>query len=65
MLGGMMASKGESSPLTLLNQGKETSLAFTKPIAEYLGVPMEEELQMLRKARKNLALLGVRWGSSC
>ena len=32
-----MASKGESSPLTLLNQGKETSLAFTKPIADGRG----------------------------
>jgi Domain of unknown function (DUF4116) len=65
MLGGMMASTGESSPLTLLNQGKETSLALTKPIAEYLGVPMGEELRMLREARKNLALFGMHWESSC
>jgi hypothetical protein len=65
MLGGMMATPGGSTPLTLLNQGKETSLAFTKPIAEYLGVPMGEELCMLRKARKNLALVGVHWENSC
>jgi Domain of unknown function (DUF4116) len=65
MLGGTMASTGESSPLTLLNQGNETSLAFTKPIAEYLGVPMGEELRMLRKARKNLALMGIHWDNSC
>jgi hypothetical protein len=65
MLGCMMATPGESTPLTLLNQGKETSLAFTKPIAEYLGVPMGEELRMLREARKNLALMGIHWESSC
>jgi hypothetical protein len=59
MLGGMMASIGGSTPLTLLNRGKETSLAFTKPIAEYLGVPMGEELCMLRQAVKNLALKGM------
>jgi hypothetical protein len=56
VLGGIMASAGGSiTPLTLLNQGKETTLAFTKPIAEYLGVPMGEELHLLRKARKKLA----------
>jgi hypothetical protein len=66
MLGGMMASTdGSTTPLTLLNQGKETSLAFTKPIAEYLGVPMGEELRMLREARKNLAFTGIHWENSC
>jgi Domain of unknown function (DUF4116) len=65
MLGGMMASTGGSTPLTLLNQGKETSLAFTKPIADYLGVPTGEELRMLREARKNLALMGIHWDNSC
>jgi hypothetical protein len=66
MLGSMMASTGGSTtPLTLLNQGKETSLAFTKPIAEYLGVPMGEELRMLREACKNLALMGIDWENSC
>lgn len=65
MLGSIMASKGGSTPLSLLNQGAETSLAFTKPIAEYLGVPMGEELRMLRQARKNLALIGIHWESTC
>jgi hypothetical protein len=60
MLGGMMAAtSGSTTPLTLFNQGKETSLAFTKPIAEYLGVPTGEELRLLREARKNLALMGI------
>jgi hypothetical protein len=65
LLGGVMAPTGGSTPLTLLNQGKTASLAFMKPIAEYLGVPMGEELCMLREARKNLALIGIHWESSC
>lgn len=65
MLGGIMTSKGGSTPLSLLNQGTETSSAFIKPIAEYLGVPMGEELRMLRKARKSLAFMGIHFETTC
>jgi hypothetical protein len=43
------------SSLTLLDKGVETSQAFKKMIALFLGVPMGKELAMIRKAAHNLA----------
>jgi len=37
--------------LPMLHGGKETSVALTKLIAEYLGVPMGQQLSFLRDAR--------------
>jgi hypothetical protein len=42
--------------LRSLGPGKEINL---KRIAEFLGIPMGEELRLLRRARKNLDLVGV------
>jgi hypothetical protein len=44
--------------LFMLNQGKETSIAYRKLLAEFLDVPRGEQLKMLRKASAHLA----RWG---
>ena len=46
-----------SSPLALLSNQD----AYMKPIAQYLGIPMGEELRRLRGARRTLALNGVNW----
>jgi len=46
-----------SSPFALLSN----QAAYMKPIAEYLGIPMGEELRRLRGARRTLALNGVCW----
>jgi len=41
---------------------KETSLVFKKVLAEYIGVPTtKQELEMLRGARRTLALAGFHW----
>lgn len=44
--------------LPLLDQGQETSLAYKKLLAEYLGIPIGKELRLLRRASLNLA----KWG---
>ena len=42
------------SQLPMLDRGVETSQAFKQLIAEYLGVPVKEELRMMRQAWTNL-----------
>jgi hypothetical protein len=44
--------------LPVLDQGKETSSAYKKLLAEFLGVPTGNELRLLRSASMNLA----KWG---
>jgi hypothetical protein len=46
------------SPITLLDQGSDTSIAYKSRIAEFVGVPTGAELQKLVKASAALA----RWG---
>jgi hypothetical protein len=46
------------SPLTLLNQGSETSDAYKRRIAEFLGAPLGAEL----KRQRELLLELTRWG---
>ena len=48
------ANKRNQSVLSMLNQGPETTLEYKQLIAEYLGLPHSEELQMLQKASNNL-----------
>ena len=43
------------SQLPMLDRGVETSEAFKKLIAEYLGVPLGQNLSLLRRASTNLA----------
>jgi hypothetical protein len=45
-------------PLSILNQGRETTFAYTKLIADFLGIPKNEELRLLRQASSHL----VAWG---
>ena len=49
---------GDGFHLPLLDQGDETSLAYKKLLAEFLGVPMGSELRLLRRASTNLAIWG-------
>lgn len=44
--------------LPRLDKGFETTITFKKSIADYLGVPMKEELHPLRTASTNLHKLG-------
>ncbi len=44
------------SQLPMLDRGVETSEAFKRLIAEYLGVPFGQQLSLLRKAHSNLKL---------
>jgi hypothetical protein len=46
------------SHLSMLNIGVETSEAFKWLIAKYLGVPMGEELRLLRKALRHMEVAG-------
>jgi hypothetical protein len=57
ILCGISKHSGRSSSLRMLDCGKETATAIQKLIAEYVGVPMNEELAMLRKAYPNLKAL--------
>jgi hypothetical protein len=43
------------SQLPMLDRGVETSEAFKRLIAEYLGVPLGQQLSLLRRAGTNLA----------
>ena len=45
------------SQLPMLDRGVETSEAFKRVIAEYLGVPIGSQLGLLRRARSNLTVL--------
>ena len=45
---------GDTSSLTLLNQGAETAEGYTKRIADFLGVPCGKRLRLLRQAAGNL-----------
>ena len=49
-------SSGSAAPLSMLNQGTETSASYVKLIAEYLGLPTSvggttEQLRLVRRAR--------------
>jgi hypothetical protein len=57
VLCGISKHAGPSSSLRILDCGKETATAIQKLIAEYAGVPMNEELAILRKAYPNLKAL--------
>jgi hypothetical protein len=52
------------SHLPMLDRGVETSQAFKRLIAEYLGVPVGKELTLLRTAWNNLESLLASAGSS-
>lgn len=43
-------------PLSILNQGVETSIAYKRRIAEYVGIPMGESLLTYQRALKNFRL---------
>ena len=63
------SSLEDGTPLSLYKMlsgvDEETSLVFKKLLAEYIGVPTKKtELEMLRGARRNLALAGFHW-SDC
>ena len=49
---------GQTCPLTLLNQGSETSLVLKKKLAAYLGVPTGRQLGVLRRAAENIRECG-------
>ena len=51
-------SSTSSCPLSLLNQGQETTMTHVKCIAEYLGVSTGKELRLLRQASANLVVWG-------
>jgi len=55
---GMKINPETHCKLSLLEQGRETSMGFCTLIAEYVGIPIEKELRLLRQASVNLA----RWG---
>lgn len=63
VLGSIHFSKSKPSNLDALDHGgEETVQARMKLIAEYIGVPIGEELGKLRRARMNLASgEGIRW----
>ena len=45
--------------LPLLNQGSETAIAHKRTIAEFLGIPMGNELWVLRQAAANINVPGT------
>ena len=57
-LEGTVQSASPSCPLTILNQGTETSRAYKRLIAEYCGVPLGQELCNLKRVLVDL----TRWG---
>jgi len=63
ILRGICISKPHVAPahrchLPMLDRGSETSIGFKKLIAEFLGAPLGEELQMLQKVSSNLLKFG-------
>jgi len=54
-------SANNPSLFTLLDQSEETSLAIKKLVAAYAGVPLEPNLEMLRRAGNTLSLGGFGW----
>lgn len=65
VLGSIHFSETKQTAFGVLDQGKETSLAIKKLIAEYAGVPTGKELKKLHRARKNLAQAGIRGSVYC
>jgi hypothetical protein len=45
-------------PMSILSQGRETTYAYTKLIADFLGIPKDKELRLLRQASTSLATWG-------
>jgi Domain of unknown function (DUF4116) len=58
LLCGMSVDAGAECHLPMLERGAETSLAWKKLIAKYVGVPTGSKLRVLRRVAENLALLG-------
>jgi hypothetical protein len=52
--GGHRVAPSKRSALPLLDRGVETSQAFKRLIAEFLGVPLGRELERVRQAHANL-----------
>jgi hypothetical protein len=44
--------------LPLLDQGKETALAYKTKVADYVGFPRGKELRLLRQASEHLSTWG-------
>jgi hypothetical protein len=45
-------------PMSILSQGRETTFAYAKLIADFLGIPKDKELRLLRQASTSLATWG-------
>ncbi|KAG7365829.1 protein of unknown function DUF4116 containing protein [Nitzschia inconspicua] len=57
VLGNMLSTQSvitTGSSLTLLNQGRETSVVYKRLLAEYLGIPTGKWLCQLKEARANV-----------
>jgi len=61
ILGSVHFSHTKPSHFSILGQDDATSEALTKTIAEFAGVPVGNDLAMLRRARKTLEMVGIRW----
>lgn len=49
-----ISTSDSGSPLSILNQGTETSVVYKKLISQYLDVPTGKQLRLMRKARSNM-----------
>ena len=66
ILGNMLSTQcteDTGTPLTMLNQGEETSLVYKKRLAEYLGLPTGKWLLTLQQARQNILDAIAPWSS--
>ena len=54
LLGGISQKVNAGSNLTVLNQGSETSVAYKRRIAEYLGIAAGKRLRQIRQAVVNI-----------
>ena len=50
-----------NTPLTLLNQGHETSLRYKQLVAAYLGIPTGKRLTCLLRVRENVEATIAQW----
>lgn len=56
---GIAGMAGSHCPLELLGQGTETSQHYKRLLAEYLDVPTERQLLLLRRASANMSSLSL------
>lgn len=56
LLGISLQADASQRPLSVLNQGTETSLVYKKLIAQYAGVPIQKRLLSYRRAHLNLTV---------